>query len=225
MGTLENILPAYGWLRNYKPSYLASDLLSALIVTAMLVPQGMAYALLAGLPTVYGLYASTIPAIVYALFGTSRHMPVGPPALMALLTFTSVSAIAEPGAAEYISLALLLALMVGVLQLAIGLLKMGFVANFIPHPVLSGFIYASAIIIMLSQVKYLLGIPVFYPWLDRKHGARDRTKDRGDEPAYLDVGLGQHCDAGVLCEGAAPSPRCSDHGGGKHTRRLPPALG
>ena len=160
MGTLENILPAFGWLRNYKPSYLASDLLSALIVTAMLVPQGMAYALLAGLPTVYGLYASTIPAIVYALFGTSRHMPVGPPALMALLTFTSVSAIAEPGAAEYISLALLLALMVGVLQLAIGLLKMGFVANFIPHPVLSGFIYASAIIIMLSQVKYLLGIPV-----------------------------------------------------------------
>lgn len=160
MSALEDILPAYGWLRNYKRSYLSSDLLSALIVTAMLVPQGMAYALLAGLPTIYGLYASTIPAIVYALFGTSRHMPVGPPALMALLTFTSVSAIAEPGSAEYISLALLLALIVGVLQLAVGLLKMGFVANFIPQPVLSGFIYASAIIIMLSQVKYLLGISV-----------------------------------------------------------------
>ncbi len=160
MGALENVLPAYGWLRNYKRSYLSSDLLSALIVTAMLVPQGMAYALLAGLPTIYGLYASTIPAIVYALFGTSRHMPVGPPALMALLTFTSVSALAEPGTGEYISLALLLALMVGALQLALGLLKMGFVTNFIPHPVLRGFIYASAIIIILSQVKYLLGIPV-----------------------------------------------------------------
>src|SRR3712207_3650257 len=157
---MEKIIPAYGWLRNYKRGYLPRDLLSALIVTAMLVPQGMAYALLAGLPTIYGLYASMVPAIVYALFGTSRHMPVGPPALMALLTFTSVSALAELETGEYISLALLLALMVGVLQLALGLLKMGFVTNFIPHPVLSGFIYASAIIIMLSQVKYLLGIAV-----------------------------------------------------------------
>ena len=158
--SLERIFPAYGWIRYYKRSYLSNDLLSALILTAMLVPQGMAYALLAGLPAVYGLYASTVPAIVYGLFGTSRHMPVGPPALMALLTFTSVSAIAEPGSSEYISLALLLALMVGVLQLAIGLLRMGFVTNFISHPVLSGFIYASAIIIVLSQIKYLLGISV-----------------------------------------------------------------
>ncbi len=133
-------------------------MMSALIITALLVPQGMAYALLAGLPARYGLYASTVPAIVYALFGTSRHMPVGPPALMALLTFTSVSALAEPGTPEYISLALLLALMVGVLQLLIGLLRMGFITNFISHPVLSGFIYASAIVIMLSQIGNLLGI-------------------------------------------------------------------
>lgn len=133
-------------------------MMSALIITALLVPQGMAYALLAGLPARYGLYASTVPAIVYALFGTSRHMPVGPPALMALLTFTSVSALAEPGTPEYISLALLLALMVGVLQLLIGLLRMGFITNFISHPVLSGFIYASAIVIMLSQLKNLLGV-------------------------------------------------------------------
>lgn len=132
----------------------------ALIITAMLLPQGMAYALLAGLPARYGLYASTLPAIVYALFGTSRHMPVGPPALMAFLTFTSGSALAEPGSSEYISYALLLALMVGVLQLVIGLLRMGFVTNFISHPVLSGFIFASAIIIALSQLEHLLGIPV-----------------------------------------------------------------
>ncbi len=124
----------------------------------MLVPQGMAYALLAGLPPVFGLYASIVPAIVYALFGTSRHMPVGPPALMALLTFAGVSALAEPRSDEYVALALLLALMAGLLQLGIGLLKMGFVTNFISHPVLSGFIYASAIVIALSQLKHILGV-------------------------------------------------------------------
>jgi SulP family sulfate permease len=157
---IEKFVPAYGWLRNYRREDLSSDLFAGLVVTIMLVPQGMAYALLAGVPPIYGLYASTVPTIVYALFGTSRHMPVGPPALMALLTFTGVSALAEPRTGEYISLALLLALMAGALQLAIGLLKIGFITNFIPHPVLSGFIYASAIIIALSQIKHLLGISV-----------------------------------------------------------------
>lgn len=157
---LEKVVPAYGWLRRYERADLAKDFSAALVITAMLVPQGMAYALLAGLPARYGLYASTVPAIVYALFGTSRHMPVGPPALMALLTFTSVSALAEPGTSEYIGYALLLALMVGALQLAIGLLRMGFVTKFISHPVLSGFIYASAVIIAVSQARHLFGIPV-----------------------------------------------------------------
>lgn len=160
LAILGKIVPAYGWLRNYKREDLTSDLSASVVITAMLVPQGMAYALLAGLPASYGLYASTVPAIVYALFGTSRHMPVGPPALMALLTFTSVSALAEPRTPEYISLALLLALMVGVLQLVIGLFRMGFITNFISHPVLSGFIYASAVIIALSQVEHLLGVPI-----------------------------------------------------------------
>lgn len=157
---LERIVPAYGWLRVYRRSDLTRDFSAALVITAMLVPQGMAYALLAGLPPRYGLYASTVPAIVYALFGTSRHMPVGPPALMALLTLTSVSALAEVGSPRYISLALLLALMVGVLQVAIGFLRMGFVTNFISHPVLNGFIYASAVIIALSQAEHVLGIPL-----------------------------------------------------------------
>ncbi|MGF1473902.1 MAG: SulP family inorganic anion transporter [Rubrobacteraceae bacterium] len=152
-------MPAVGWLRDYGREDLARDFSAALVITVMLVPQSMAYALLAGLPPIYGLYASTVPAIVYALFGTSRHMPVGPPALMALLTFTSVSAITAPGSEEYIGYVLLLALMVGVVQLALGLLKMGFLTNFISHPVLSGFIYASAVIIALSQVKHFLGIP------------------------------------------------------------------
>lgn len=159
-GYLEKLVPAYGWIRRYDRRDLANDFSAALVITAMLVPQGMAYALLAGLPARYGLYASTVPAIVYALFGTSRHMPVGPPALMALLTFTSVSALAEPGSGEYIGYALLLALMVGVLQLGIGLLRMGFITNFISHPVLSGFVYASAVIIAISQAQHLFGIPV-----------------------------------------------------------------
>jgi sulfate permease, SulP family len=156
----EKVLPAYGWLRNYRREDLPKDLTAAVVIAAMLVPQGMAYALLAGLPASYGLYASTVPAVVYALFGTSRHMPVGPPALMALLTFTSVSALAEPRSPEYISLALLLALMVGVLQLMIGFLRMGFITNFISHPVLSGFIYASVVVIALSQVEHILGVSV-----------------------------------------------------------------
>ncbi len=157
---LERVFPAYGWLKHYKRGDLSSDLSAALIIAAMLVPQGMAYALLAGLPASYGLYASIVPTVVYALFGTSRHMPVGPPALMALLTFTSVSALAQPGTPEYVALALLLALMVGAIQLALGVLRLGFVTNFISRPVLSGFVLASAVVIALSQMEHLLGIPL-----------------------------------------------------------------
>ena len=156
--TLEKFVPAYDWLRSYGLGDLSRDFSAALIIAVMIVPQSMAYALLAGLPPIYGLYASTVPAIIYALFGTSKHMPVGPPALMALLTFASVGAIAEPGSEEYIGYVLLLALMVGVLQLGLGFLQMGFLTNFISHPVLSGFIYASAVIIALSQAKHFLGI-------------------------------------------------------------------
>jgi sulfate permease, SulP family len=154
------LIPAYGWLRTYKRADLPKDVSAGLIVAVMLVPQGMAYALLAGLPPVHGLYASTVPAVVYAIFGTSRHMPVGPPALMALLTFAGVSTLAPPGSGEFISYALLLALMAGALQLALGLLRMGFVTDFVPRPVLSGFIYASAVIIALGQAGNLLGIEI-----------------------------------------------------------------
>jgi sulfate permease, SulP family len=157
---VEDFIPAYGWLRDYNRAGLSSDLSAGLIVAIMLVPQGMAYALLAGMPPIHGLYASTVPLIIYALFGTSRHLSVGPPALMALLTFASVSALAEPGSEEYVSLALLLAFMAGALQLIVGLLRMGFITNFISHPVLSGFVHASVIVIALSQLKHLLGIPL-----------------------------------------------------------------
>ncbi len=189
--TFEKIIPALGWLRTYKRGDLRGDIISALIITALLVPQGMAYALLAGLPARYGLYASTVPAIVYALFGTSRHMPVGPPALMALLTFTSVSALAEPGTEEYISLALLLALMAGILQLGIGLLRMGFITNFISHPVLSGFIFASAIVIILSQVGNLLGISLSAGGHSTINTAVGIWRGIGEtNPATLALGLG-----------------------------------
>jgi SulP family sulfate permease len=155
---ISRLIPASEWLRSYGRRELYGDFSSALVITVMLVPQSMAYALLAGLPPIYGLYASTVPTIVYALFGSSRHMPVGPPALMALLTFTSVSALAEPGTGRYIGFALLLAAMVGVIQLSLGLARLGFITNFISHPVLSGFIYASAIVIAISQAEGLLGV-------------------------------------------------------------------
>lgn len=203
-GALEGVFPAYGWVRGYRPSDLPRDVSSGLIVAVMLVPQGMAYALLAGLPPIYGLYASTVPAIVYALFGTSRHMPVGPPALMALLTFAGVSAVAEPGSEEYVALALLLALMAGVLQLAMGVLRAGFLTNFLPHPVLSGFIYASAVVIALSQAEHLLGIP-----LSAEHDTLDAAVELGrrvgeTNPPTLAVGL---CSVVALALLARVAPR------------------
>jgi SulP family sulfate permease len=193
---LEQYFPAYGWLREYRREDLARDFTAALVITVMLVPQSMAYALLAGLPPIYGLYASTVPTVVYALFGTSRHMPVGPPALMALLTFTSVSTLAERGTEEYIGLALLLALMVGVLQVAIGFLRMGFITNFISHPVLSGFIYASAIIIALSQAKYLLGVSL--PGEHSTIGTAQALLERLDEANAIPLTIGLASIAAIL---------------------------
>ena len=126
----------------------------------MLVPQAMAYALLAGLPPVVGLYASITPLIAYALIGTSRHLAVGPVAMVSLLVVSSVGAIAEPGSAEYIGLAIALAWMVGFIQLAMGLARAGAMVNFLAHPVVSGFTSAAALIIGLSQVKHLFGLDV-----------------------------------------------------------------
>lgn len=155
---LEKIVPAAGWLRRYRREDFGGDLSAGLIVAVMLIPQGMAYAMLAGLPPVVGLYASTIPLIVYALFGSSRQLAVGPVAIVSLLTLTGVSALAEPGSGEFVALAALLALMVGVIQFGLGLLRVGFVVNFLSHAVVSGFTSAAAIVIGLSQLKHLLGV-------------------------------------------------------------------
>jgi len=158
-GLPKRIIPALEWLLRYQKNDLRGDLSAGLIVAIMLVPQGMAYAMLAGLPPVMGLYASTVPLLVYALFGSCRHLAVGPVAMISLLVLAGLSPLAEPGSQEYISLALLLAFMVGAIKLILGLSRMGFLVNFLSPAVISGFTSAAAIVIGLSQVHHLLGIP------------------------------------------------------------------
>ncbi|WP_017185087.1 SulP family inorganic anion transporter [Alkalibacillus haloalkaliphilus] len=155
---LSKYVPSVDWLKRYNGMDFKGDLIAGLIVAIMLIPQGMAYAMLAGLPPVMGLYASTIPLIIYALLGSSRQLAVGPVAMVSLLVYSGVSTLAEPGSDQFISYALLLALMVGVIQLAMGLFKLGFLVNFLSHAVISGFTSAAAIIIALSQLSGLLGI-------------------------------------------------------------------
>lgn len=139
---------------------LSGDLSAGLTVGVMLIPQGMAYAMIAGLPPVYGLYASTIPLILYALLGTSRQLAVGPVAMVSLLTAAGVATMAEPGSDTYIALAIALALMVGGIQFLLGAFRLGFLVNFLSHPVVSGFTSAAALIIGFSQLKHLMGIPL-----------------------------------------------------------------
>src|SRR5690625_2904830 len=144
---LKKYIPFVGWLKHYKVADLKGDLLAVLIVAIMLIQQGMAYAMLAGLSPVTGLYAATIPAIVYALFGTSRHLSVGPVALVSILVFSSVSTLAIPGSNEYLSLVLLLMLMIGLIQFILGIFRIGFLVNFISNTVMSGFFFSSEFII------------------------------------------------------------------------------
>ncbi|PKR77460.1 sodium-independent anion transporter [Halalkalibacillus sediminis] len=155
---LSKYVPSVEWLKRYNGMDFKGDFIAGLIVAIMLIPQGMAYAMLAGLPPVIGLYASTIPLIIYAILGSSRQLAVGPVAMVSLLVFSGVSTLAEPGSDQFVSYALLLAFMVGVIQLVLGLFRLGFLVNFLSHAVISGFTSAAAIIIGLSQLKHLLGI-------------------------------------------------------------------
>lgn len=156
---MQQWFPLWRQLQHYDlKTDLKGDLNAALIVAIMLIPQGMAYAMLAGLPPVMGLYASTVPLFIYALMGTSRQLAVGPVAMVSLLIFTGVSGLAEPGSAEYISYVILLALMTGVIQLLFGVLKLGGITKFISHAVISGFTSAAAIVIGFSQLNHLLGM-------------------------------------------------------------------
>jgi SulP family sulfate permease len=153
-------IPILHWLPHYPKKYLSGDISAGLTVGVMLVPQGMAYAGIAGLPPVYGLYAALIPQVIYAILGTSRHLAVGPVAMDSLLVAAGVSAIATVGTERYLALAFLLAFLIGVIQLTFGLLKMGFLVNFLSRPVISGFTSGAAVIIALSQLKHLTGIPL-----------------------------------------------------------------
>ena len=155
---LKSYLPILDWGRRYNRQTLISDLVAALIVTIMLIPQSLAYALLAGLPPEVGLYASVLPLVAYAIFGTSSALAVGPVAVVSLMTAAAVGRIAAEGTADYASAAVLLAALSGLMLFAMGLFRLGFVANFLSHPVISGFITASGLIIATSQLGGLLGI-------------------------------------------------------------------
>lgn len=153
-------LPILEWLPHYKKEYFKGDLAAGLTVGVLLIPQGMAYALIAGLPPVYGLYAALVPQVVYAVLGTSRQLAVGPVALDSLLVAAGLGSLSISGPEEYILLAISLSFMVGLLQITMGFLQMGFVVAFLSKPVISGFTSAAAIIIGLSQIKYFLGINI-----------------------------------------------------------------
>ncbi len=157
---IRKFLPIFDWLPNYNKSWLKGDLGAGLTVGVMLIPQGMAYASIAGLPAVYGLYASIIPLLIYAIFGTSRQLAVGPVAMVSLLTATAIGSFSGLSTQEYVMYAILLAFLVGVIQFLLGLFRLGFLVNFLSHPVVSGFTSAAALIIGLSQLKSLLGINI-----------------------------------------------------------------
>jgi SulP family sulfate permease len=155
---LSRYLPILDWGRRYDRDALSNDMIAAVIVTIMLIPQSLAYALLAGLPPEAGIYASIAPILLYALFGTSNALAVGPVAVVSLLTASAVGQVAEAGTAGYVAAALTLALLSGGFLLLMGVFKLGFFANFLSHPVIAGFITASGILIATSQLRHILGI-------------------------------------------------------------------
>jgi SulP family sulfate permease len=163
---IERWVPLIGWLKTYHRGLLTRDVLAAVIVTLMLVPQALAYAMLAGLPPEMGLYASMLPLVLYAIFGTSASLAVGPVAVAALMTASALSSFAAPGSPEYIGAALVLAALSGLILIAMGVLRLGFLVNFLSHPVISGFVTASGILIAISQLKHILGSrhPVITWW-------------------------------------------------------------
>ncbi|MDF1802367.1 sulfate permease [Thalassovita sp.] len=156
--SMERHLPILQWSKTYDKDTLTSDLVAAVIVTIMLIPQSLAYALLAGLPAEMGLYASILPLVAYAVFGTSRALAVGPVAVVSLMTAAAVGNLALQGTAEYAIAAITLAFISGLFLLVMGIFRLGFLANFLSHPVIAGFITASGVLIATSQLKHLFGI-------------------------------------------------------------------
>lgn len=151
-------LPILSQLRGYDGSAARADVVAGLTTAIMLIPQAMAYAMLAGLPPIVGLYASVVPLAAYALLGTSRQLAVGPVAMVSLMVATGVGALAQAGTERYLALAALLALLVGVIQLGMGVLRLGFLVDYLSHPVIAGFSSAAALIIGFSQLQHALGV-------------------------------------------------------------------
>jgi SulP family sulfate permease len=169
---IKSIVPILEWLPNYKKDWLKGDIGAGLTVGVMLIPQGIAYAMIAGLPPIYGLYTAMIPQVVYAIFGTSRQLAVGPVAMDSLIVASGVATLAQIGTDKFIEFAILLALFMGVLQVLFGIFKLGFLVNFLSKPVISGFTSAAALIIGLNQLKHLLGINI-----SRSNRVQDLIKD------------------------------------------------
>lgn len=157
---LKNHIPILDWLPNYKKSWLKGDIFAGITIGVMLIPQGIAYAIIAGLPPIYGLYTAMIPQIVYAFLGTSRQLAIGPAAMDSLIVASGVSVLAALGSEHFIFLAILLAFIIGVFQIAFGFFRLGFLVNFLSKPVISGFTSGSAIVIGMNQIGNLLGIEV-----------------------------------------------------------------
>ncbi|MFY0625245.1 MAG: sulfate permease [Reichenbachiella sp.] len=155
---MREIFPFLKAFNHYKSSDFKGDLVAGLTVGIMLIPQGMAYAMIAGLPPVYGLYAGIFPPLMYSIFGSSRQLAVGPAAMDSLLVAIAIGSISAVGSHNYIAVALLLALMVGVLQVSMGVLRLGFLVNFVSIPVINGFVYAVALTISINQLGPIFGI-------------------------------------------------------------------
>lgn len=154
---LSRYLPILEWGREYRRETLVSDLMAAVIVTIMLIPQSLAYAMLAGMPPETGLYASMAPLVLYAIFGTSRTLAVGPVAVISLMTAVAVGRVADEGSMGYVTAALTLAVLSGLILVVMGLFRMGFIANFLSHPVISGFITAAGLLIAAGQMRHIIG--------------------------------------------------------------------
>lgn len=158
MTRISRYFPVLRWGRTYSRDLFLADLIAAVIVTLMLIPQSLAYAMLAGLPPEVGLYASILPLLIYTLFGTSSTLAVGPVAVISLMTAAAVGQVAPQGTADYLAAAMVLAVISGLILLTMGVLRLGFLASFLSHPVISGFITASGLLIAASQVKHILGV-------------------------------------------------------------------
>jgi SulP family sulfate permease len=184
---IKRFFPVLAWMRQYRPEQLSGDLIAGLIVAVMLVPQGMAYALLAGLPPQIGLYASILPLLLYGLLGTSRALAVGPVAMVSLLVANSISSLAPANASDYFLLTITLAFLIGLIQLGMGIFRAGFLVNFLSHPVLSGFSSAAAIVIALSQLKYLLGFNI--PRIEQVHELLFYSVSHISETNFLTLGI------------------------------------